>query len=352
MSFQCCVCSIRGNFKKYYSKFIGSIDNEALYYCDGCYDKKEESEEFLIKFAIKNGDNISNIVKQEKLIDYVNPTSTTILIKPMNIYKIVNEIVDGIKKEFVMISIEEYNNYMIHIACSNKKLIDDEKLKLKREQQHKQEAVERRKIESINYKEKKDIDKEKQLEQKIKDEIKINKFNNDRIKKEKEELLEKYKEVIDNNPQSVIKKCDFCKSYKILPYHFRDENNKPFLRAYTQDKKQVKNICCIDCYEEVLIKKEEKKLNNSHKCEICDKIIITYTDELYVKHLNSTQHKKNEALLKGKKDLSLLNVKELNKICSKTIDEKGLYRINNYSKVKKIELLEKMNAIYDLLIFD
>jgi hypothetical protein len=351
MSHCCSVCSIRGNHKRYYSKFIGSINDEASYFCDDCYDKEKENEEMIIKFAIKNGENISSLVKQEYLIDFINPTSNSAIIKPMNIHKIVSEVIDGVKRDFVMIDMEEYNNYMLLVACSNKKLIDDEKIKEKREKQQRQEAVERRKIEAINEKEKRDIEIENKAKEKIEIEIKINRRNNEKIKKEKEELKEQYKEVFRANPETIIKKCSFCKTLKIYPYHFKDENNKPFLKAYTKDKQQERAICCIDCFEEVQMKKEEKKLNNTHHCNICDKSFVAYTNELFVSHLKTTQHKRNEAKLKGKIDLSLLNVKELNKICSKTVDENGLYRINNYTKIKKIELLEKMNAIYDLLIF-
>ena len=82
---------------------------------------------------------------------------------------------------------------------------------------------------------------------------------------------------------------------------------------------------------------------------------------MIVAHLNSTKHKKNKQALEEtkegntvqrKKDLSLLSVKELMKICSKTIKEDGTYRINNYTRIKKAELLEKMNTIYDLLVFN
>jgi hypothetical protein len=51
----------------------------------------------------------------------------------MNIHKIVSEVIDGVKRDFVMIDHQEYNNYMLHIAYSNKKLIDDEELNRKRE---------------------------------------------------------------------------------------------------------------------------------------------------------------------------------------------------------------------------
>ena len=346
----CSICSIKGDHNKFYSKFIGSIDEDASYYCDICYDKEKEKEELLIKFAIQNGKNIASIVKQDKIIDFINPASTIALIKPMNIHKIVSEIIDGVKKEFVMIDIEEYNNYMFYVACSNKKLINDEKINKKKKQQERQEAVERKKIETIKEKERKGIDKENKEKEKIEMEIKINKYNNEKIKKEKEELKETYKDVFDANPQSTIKNCSFCKAFRIFPYHFKDENNKSFLRTYTKDKKQEKAMCCVDCFEDVQIKKEDKKINHTHNCSICNKSFIAYTNELYAKHLQSIQHKRNEAKLKGKTDLSLLNIKELQNICSKTIDDNGFYRISNYTRLKKAELLEKMNSIYDLLI--
>ena len=52
-----------------------------------------------------------------------------------------------------MIEFEEYNNYMLHIACSNKKLIDDEELNRKREKQQKQEETELKRINTINERE-------------------------------------------------------------------------------------------------------------------------------------------------------------------------------------------------------
>jgi hypothetical protein len=47
----------------------------------------------------------------------------------LNLYKIVSETIDGIKKKIVMIEFEEYNNYMLHTARSNKTPIDDETIK-------------------------------------------------------------------------------------------------------------------------------------------------------------------------------------------------------------------------------
>ena len=111
---------------------------------------------------------------------------------------------------------------------------------------------------------------------------------------------------------------------------------------------QEKAICCVDdCFEEVEIKKEDKKMNYTHNSPICNKSFVAYTNEIYVSHLQSIQHKQNEATLKGKNDLSLLKITEIHNICSETVDGNGLCRISNYTGLKKAELLEKMNAIYD-----
>ena len=58
----------------------------------------------------------------------------------------------------------------------------------------------------------------------------------------------------------------------------------------------------------------------------------------------------NKIKLTSSKEIS--DLKELQKICSKTTNENGLYRINNYTKIKKDELVKQMNVIYDLLVFD
>jgi hypothetical protein len=40
----------------------------------------------------------------------------------MNVYKKVTELIDGVEKEFVMIDIDEYNNYILVTCCSYEKL--------------------------------------------------------------------------------------------------------------------------------------------------------------------------------------------------------------------------------------
>ena len=113
----------------------------------------------------------------------------------------------------------------------------------------------------------------------------------------------------------------------------------------------------MDCFQNAEQKKEDYKLKNTEHCIICDCYYVAFNDNMVFEHLNSTKNKKNKALLEAKKegtkqDLSLLSVKELYKICSKTLNEDGTYRINNYTRSKKLELIGKMNAIYDMLKFD
>jgi len=79
--------------------------------------------------------------------------------------------------------------------------------------------------------------------------------------------------------------------------------------------------------------------------------------------MKSAKHNKNIELQKLKKleedtpetekpkiDLSKFNIRQLQNICSKSLDENGTYRINNYTRLSKKELLEKMNENYDFLV--
>lgn len=354
---QCCNCCCDNDVKKFYSKIIGSLDTDAEYYCNICYDKVKKDEEELIKFSVSNGTNISSVVKDKYIIDYIDPTSSTNIIKPMNIYKIVCEIIDGVKRDFVMIDHQEYNYYMLHIAYSNKKLIDDEIINRKREQQQKQEETELNRINIIKEKERREQEKQEQYKASIDKEIQINKFHNEKVKKLKEELRDEYKEVFKSDKEAKIQKCDFCKEYRVYPIHYKDENDKTYQREFTREKQKCKSICCMDCFQNAEQKKEDYKLKNTEHCIICDCYYVAFNDNMVFEHLNSTKHKKNKALLEAKKegtkqDLSLLSVKELYKICSKTLNEDGTYRINNYTRSKKLELIGKMNAIYDMLKFD
>ncbi len=47
----------------------------------------------------------------------------------------------ALKREFILIDLQEYNNYMLNIAYSDKNLVDDEIINKKREQQQKKKNL-------------------------------------------------------------------------------------------------------------------------------------------------------------------------------------------------------------------
>jgi hypothetical protein len=85
----------------------------------------------------------------------------------MNIHKIVSEVINVVKRDFVLIDLEEYNNYMLHIAYSDKTLVDDEIINKKREQQQKKEEVELKRINDIKERERREQERKKQYKASI-----------------------------------------------------------------------------------------------------------------------------------------------------------------------------------------
>lgn len=273
----------------------------------------------------------------------------------MNVFKTVIEVVDGVQKEFVMIEVNEYYNFMLLTNPLCEKIAAKEKKAIEKEQ--KQEEIERQRIERIEERERREQEQEIQYQNSIKSQIMINKHHNNKIKKIKEDLLEDYKEVFNTNKAAKIQKCEFCEIYLVYPIHFLDENNNKYMKEYIQDGKTTKSACCMDCFQEAQQKKEDRKIEHTEHCHICESTYIAFGENAILKHINSTKHKKNQSkknsIKTGSKvQFELLSVKELYKICSKSINEDGTYRINNYTKIKKAELVEKMNAIYDLLTLD
>ena len=273
----------------------------------------------------------------------------------MNVLKTVIEVIDGVEKEFVMIELNEYNNYMLLMNPLYQKMAAKEKREIEKEQ--KQEDIERRRIEKIEERDRREKEEEINYQNSIKTQIMMNKHHNNKIKKIKDDLLEDYKEVFNSNKAAKIQKCDFCENYLVYPIHYLDENNNKYMREYTKDKQKCKSPCCMDCFQTAEQKKEDKKIEHTEYCHICESSYIALTDNAITLHFNSTKHKKNEnkksCIKNGSKlKLELLPVKELQTICSKSINDDGTYRINNYTKMKKVELLEKMNAVYDKLALD
>ena len=218
---KCCNCYIdKPHLKRYNSKFLGADETNALLYCDYCYVKIEKDEDQLIKMSVENGDNISKLIKKEYIKNYIDPTSSKCLLQLMKIHKTINEF-EGIKKDFVVIELEEYNRYMTSIACSNKKLIDEQKLEKTRQREKEQIVMEQKRIVEIEAKEFRDRQKEKKILA-IKHQIETNKRYNQKVKDQKQELIDLYKD--SERPAKKPKQCGFCKEYRMYPFHFKDDN--------------------------------------------------------------------------------------------------------------------------------
>ena len=218
---KCCNCYIdKPHLKRYNSKFLGADETNALLYCDYCYVKIEKDEDQLIKMSVENGDNLSTLIKKEYIKNYIDPTSSKCLLQLMKIHKTINEF-EGIKKDFVVIELEEYNRYMTSIACSNKKLIDEQKLEKTRQREKEQIVMEQKRIVEIEAKEFRDRQKEKKILA-IKHQIETNKRYNQKVKDQKQELIDLYKD--SERPAKKPKQCGFCKEYRMYPFHFKDDN--------------------------------------------------------------------------------------------------------------------------------
>ncbi len=97
-------------------------------------------------------------------------------------------------------------------------------------------------------------------------------------------------------------------------------------------------------------------MEHTEYCHICQSSYIALTDNAITMHFNSTKHKKNENKRNNIKNgsklkLELLPVKELQSICSKSLNDNGTYRIKYYTKMKKAGLLEKMDYLTTLISF-
>jgi len=261
------------------------------------------------------------------------------------IYKTVKKMINGVQMNMVLINIDDYKLItgdnttfeefeLLLTAKKNKLAEQEEKERLIQEEIARKDAEDK----LINFK----------IEEKERRNIEIRKSQNANIRNKKNELLNEYKHITD----AKIKKCSFCNDYKVYPVHYLDENNKPYIREYTKDKQKLKAVCCMNCYQDAEQKKTDYYNNNTEYCNICNSSYIALSDSMIVAHLNSTKHKKNDSKRKDIINLSLLSVKELQKICSKTFNENGTYLINNYTRIKKDELVVKMNENYNLLVFN
>ena len=270
----------------------------------------------------------------------------------MKVYKRVFEVMDGVEREFVMIDIEDFNNYMFLTQTSFSQLQARKEQFSKREER--QQEAENKRIEEIKEKARREQEKEDKHKQKIEKEIMINKHENERNNKIKEELKTEYKQVFESNEDATVKKCGFCKNHKVYPLHFFNDENKKYMKEFIQDKQRVKKPCCVDCFLDAEEKKKTRITECTMNCNVCKSSYIAFGENAIIKHNNSIKHKKNLQATKISTSIKfeLLSVKELHSICSKSTTEQGTYLINNYSKVKKDELVKKMYAVYDKLALD
>ena len=171
----------------------------------------------------------------------------------MKVFKRVFEVIDGVEREFVMIDIEDFNNYMFLTQTSFSKLQTRKEQFSKREER--QQEVENKRIEEIQEKARREQEKEDKYKQKIEKEIMINKHENERNNKIKEELKAEYKEVFESIEDATVKKCGFCKNHKVYPLHFFNDDNKKYMKEFAawiaiwmqkkSRKQELQNAQCI-----------------------------------------------------------------------------------------------------------
>ena len=53
---------------------------------------------------ISDGNNISTIIKDKNSIDFSDPPLSSNVFKPSNIYEIVSKVIDGVKRDFAILS--------------------------------------------------------------------------------------------------------------------------------------------------------------------------------------------------------------------------------------------------------
>ena len=132
----------------------------------------------------------------------------------MNIYKRVFEVIDGVEREFVMIDIDDFNNYMFLTQTSFTKLQTKKEQLLKREER--QQEAENKYIEKMKEKDRREEEREDKYKKSIETEIMINRHHNEAIKKLKEDLKQDNNEVFNSNPDAKIKNAISVKFIKYI----------------------------------------------------------------------------------------------------------------------------------------
>lgn len=343
----CCKCASNDKVEKFLSKLKGSSLKDDKYLCDNCYEIEDKQEMDLIISQFKKGTNINNLVSINFVKDFINPNSNTCIFKPIQKYTIIQDEDTNIK--YIKIEFEEYMKFLQLMVLSNTKLHSEEWLNKEKAKQEKHDAVEYRKLLKLETDEKRFQENLKIKENKARDEIRQREYEREREKKRLQEHKEDWKRVYSQDKTLKPFKCGFCDEYKVFPTKFRDENDKPILLPHKKNGRRQYALGCIDCFEAKLERENNKRLDNTFYCDICEKYVIDYSIDSVKYHPKTKLHKLNL----NKFDFNLYTKKELENICSNTLNEDGTtYLISNYTKMKKSELIEKMNAVKDQLIFD
>lgn len=351
----CSKCACNNKVEIFNSKLKGSSIENGKNLCDNCYEFQEKQELDFIKMGFRKGLSINDLVDIKYIDDFVNPNSRYCIFNPIQKYRIIED--KETKTKYIQLDFDEYMKFLKLMALSNTKLHNEDWLNKQKARQEKHDAVESRKISALERKEIIWNDKEKQAEEKVQQEIRQREYEREKTQKQIEEHQKEWKKVYKQNKDFKPFKCRFCDEYKVYPYHFKDDNDKTTLLTYKKQGKCQKALSCSDCYytqkEKEQIKKENDIITFSEYCDICECNFIARNDFEYDNHCESKKHKRKENKLKGIIDLNLFTKKELENICSKTLNENGTtYLISNYTKIKKDELIEKMNAVKDKLVIE
>lgn len=372
----CVKCNERYDTPPYCDMYISELkkhDYHRKYLCwaNKCYKDIYTDEQ---NFIQSNIDKLETILLERHLEKYIKPpeitintnnsnttnhiTNITYTTRPIKIYGISKKSINDIETDMVLITIDDYRK-----ATGDDRpfteldsIMKDKEMK-RLETQKEREEKEKRYMEHLAELEKRDKNKAQEPELKARREVEIRKSRNEIYRRKNQELLDEYKDI----PNAKLKKCNACNENRVHPVHYvNEETNEPYMKLFQNGKSKERRYCCVDCYYKDQNKYEEYKLSKTKYCDVCKCNYLSFTDEMAVNHLKSNKHKKNIELRKLEKltpdadkpnlDLSKFTVKELQKICNKTLMDDGTPRIPNYTKVSKIELVKKMNENYEFLV--
>jgi len=307
MTLNCCNCSIVSNSVGIYkSKLITNYEDNN--YCDKCYIDISKYEDDLINCHLATNKPLNSIVKPQYYSQYVK--------SPLPIFKTVKEDT----KEYVMIDKDIYYQFIINFNDKIVSKINNEIEETKKKVSKINKNIEKEEAELRRLKEKEERDKQKQIDNELKEreQIEIRKRENERIKKIKEEVIKPFLKRPTSSKIEAVK-CSKCKDYKCFPFQYENTNN-----------------WCDTCDEEIQLKKEDKKID----CP-CGITYYNFSTNHEERHLNSKQHQLYETKLLNVVDFKVYNIKKLQEI----VKDNNL-NINNYTRISKKDLLVELNKLY------